>query len=152
MSTRSQPEVYESAIDLWVAVLLFIAPTVATVVGIYLFLDGLPAEAAAMFVTAAVTLLITAGLTLPCRYTLLKDSLSIRCGLICYQIALREIREVAPSASLKSGPALSLRRVAVKTEKRQYLLSPKNRDQFIERLNEVIGEHRSQTELELTHS
>ena len=60
------------------------------------------------------------------------------CGVLFYQIPLGEILRVEPSASLRSGPALSLRRVELATDRRCYILSPKDRDGFIRELNAAI--------------
>lgn len=130
--TEQRPQrVYESAIDWWVAVLLIMTPVTAAGIGGYFLWIGQPGDAATLFAAGALALLITLALTLPCRYTLLEDALSIRCGLICYQVPLDDIQTVEPTASLRSGPALSLRRVAVKTDRRTIILSPNDRDEFI---------------------
>lgn len=134
----SRATVYDSAIDLWIAVLIFLGPTFASAIGVALVINARPAEASILFLTAAATLIVTIALTMPCRYTILDDALSIRCGLICYQIELRDIRVVEPTASLRSGPALSLRRVLVATDRRKHILSPKNRERFIEQLCDAI--------------
>ncbi len=91
-----------------------------------------------MFAVAAATLIITVALTLPCRYTILDDALSVRCGLVVYQIPFDSIRSVEKSASLRSGPALSLRRVVVETDKKSHILSPKSRDEFLEKLHKIL--------------
>jgi hypothetical protein len=140
-AAHRQPQratVYDSAIDLWIAVLIFLGPVCAAAIGVALVIHARPAEASLLFLTAAVTLIVTVALTLPCRYTILDDALSIRCGLICYQLDLRDIRVVEPSASLRSGPALSLRRVLVATDRRKYILSPKDRERFIRQLSDAI--------------
>ncbi len=140
----SRPTVYESAIDTWIALMLVFAPVMAALLGGYLWWQGRPSDASAMFLTGAVTLVVTIAFTLPCRYTLLRDALSIRCGIICYQIPYDEIIRVEPSASLRSGPALSMRRVLVETNRRRHILSPKQRQEFIDDLtlatkNELVA-------------
>ena len=134
--SRHRADVFDSAIDPWIAVVLFLAPTLATGIGIYLVIAGGPADASVLFIAAAVTLLVTAAFTLPCRYTILDDALSIRCGLICYQIPLDEIQSVQATKTWRSGPALSMRRVVVTTSRRNYILSPKDRDKFMDQLNQ----------------
>lgn len=127
---RSQPIVYDSAIDSWIALLLFLGPALAAGLGVTFLVDGRAAEASTLFLTAAVTLFVTIALTLPCRYTILEDCLSVRCGIICYQVALKDIRSVEPTATLRSAPALSIRRLMVKTDRRNYVISPHDRDAF----------------------
>lgn len=133
-SSPRRPSVYESAIDLWLAVLLLLGPAIATGAGLMLLFDGRHGDASILFLIAAFILLFTVAVTLPCRYTLLDDAVSIRCGLICYQIPYADIRDVQPSRSLRSAPALSLRRVAITTDRRTVLVSPKDRDRFLEDL------------------
>lgn len=129
--------VYESAIDLWIAAMLLITPLAATAIGISLVWIDRSGDASVMFLTAALTLLLTGAFTVPCRYTLLADTLSVRCGLICYQIPYADIRRIERSASWLSGPALSLRRVLVATDRKRHYLSPKDRDRFIAELTQA---------------
>jgi membrane protein YdbS with pleckstrin-like domain len=136
--SRHLATVHESAIDGWIAAILFLPAVLATGIGIYLFLAGNPGDGSILFLVAAATLLVTAAFTLPCRYTILSDALSVRCGLLCYQIPLDEIQSIEPTATWRSGPALSLRRVLVKTARRDYILSPQDRDQFTAQLNRSI--------------
>jgi hypothetical protein len=114
-------------------------PAIAVGFSVMLIRQGRAADAITLLLLGGGLLLVTLLFTIPCRYTLLADALSIRCGVICYQIPLSEIQRVEKSASLRSGPALSLRRVLVVTEKRGYLLSPKDREAFMADINRVIG-------------
>ncbi|TWT82560.1 hypothetical protein CA13_40230 [Planctomycetes bacterium CA13] len=135
--TQKPPIRFDSAVDLWLAALLFLAPVIAAFAGIYLILDGNPGDASILFLIGAASLAITGLFTVPCRYTVLEDSVSIRCGLLCYQIPFDQIQSVEKSGSLYSAPALSIRRVAIRTEKRIYLVSPKDRNEFIETLRRI---------------
>lgn len=137
-SIAKRPTVYQSAIDGWIAIMLMITPIIAAAIGVYTWSIGQPGDAAIMFMAGAVTLLVTLAFTLPCRYTLLDDAVSIRCGLICYQIAYSEITAVEPTWTIRSGPALSMRRVQIKTNNRAVIVSPKDRDGFIESMHREI--------------
>ncbi|TWU57204.1 PH domain-containing protein [Rubripirellula reticaptiva] len=128
---KTRPAVYESAIDWWVGLLLVMAPLISGVLGVYAWWMGQPGDAAVLFVAGAFVTAITAAFTVPCRYTILDDAVSIRCGLICYQVPLSDIVSVERTASLKSGPSLSLKRVAIKTSKKTIIVSPKDQDAFI---------------------
>lgn len=114
--------------------MLVMTPISAAMIGTYLLVQGRSADAMILFLTGALAALITIAFTLPCRYTVLEDTLSLRCGLICYQVPLADIQIVEPSRTIMSGPALSMNRVLIQTAKRQYILSPKERDAFIEDL------------------
>ena len=129
---RKRPTVYPSAVDTWIGFMLVMTPITAAAIGTYLLVQGRSADAMLLFLTGALAAVITLAFTLPCRYTVLVDALSMRCGVICYQVPLADIQSVEPSRTIMSGPALSLNRVLVKTAKRQYILSPKERDAFIE--------------------
>lgn len=133
-----RPTVYESAIDRWVACLLMLSPIASIVVGIWMWTQGQSDNAFIMFIAGAVTTLVTVACCLPCRYTILDDALSIRCGVMLSQVPLNSIKKVEPSATLRNGPALSLRRVVVGTDKKDHVLSPKQRDEFINDLSAAI--------------
>ena len=137
-ATPTRPAVYRSAIDLWVPVLLLMTPVTATFFAVMLIRQGRAADAMTLFLMGAGLLIVTGMFTLPCRYTILEDTLSIRCGVLFYQIPFADIQRVERSASLRSGPALSVRRVLVETKSRKYLVSPKDRDAFIADLQGAI--------------
>lgn len=133
-----RPTVYDSAVDLWIALILLLGPSAALAISGYCLLDGRPGEARIFFFTAFATIAVTLAFTTPCRYTVDSDFLSIRCGLLHYQIPLGDIIDVEPSRTLISGPALSLRRVLVRTNKRNHVLSPSQREAFIDDLRGEI--------------
>ena len=134
-ATRFPKTVYDSAIDWWVAIMLLLSPIVASVMGVVFFAQQRPGDASIVFLAGAFTIAVTALFTLPCRYTLLDDTLNVRCGIICYSIPFDTIENIELSSSWLSGPALSLKRVRVTAKGRNYLLSPKNREAFIDELN-----------------
>ena len=131
---RRDRKVHPSAIDWWLAVLLGFPIVMSVAIGVGLFAVGRSGDAAIMFMSAAGITIVTAIFTVPCRYTLLTDTLSIRCGLICYQIPYSTIREVRLSSTWKSAPALSLRRIVIRTDRREHIISPIDRERFIEQL------------------
>ena len=50
-----------------------------------------------------------------------------------------EIVEIEPSRTIRSGPALSMRRVLVATKHQHYVLSPRDRENFIEELKSACA-------------
>ena len=138
-ANSSRPRVYESGVDLWIGIMLLLGPVLTAVLGIHFLMNQRPGDAMTMFLVGAITMLITAMFTTPCRYTLLSDALSVRCGIICYQVPFTDIKTVEKSGTWISGPALSMKRVIVSTQKRNLILSPKDRDEFIADLRECIG-------------
>ena len=110
-------KVYESEIDRWVIALLLLSPLTSAAIGVYFFIDGKADGAAILLAAAAVTLLVSIAFTLPCRYTLTEDLISIRCGIfVFYRVPYLDIESVERSATWRSGPALSLKRVEIKTK------------------------------------
>ncbi|TWU20656.1 hypothetical protein Pla52o_45350 [Novipirellula galeiformis] len=136
-SAVKTPIRYESAFDLWLLMLLMLSPVVAVVIGSYLMVNDRPGDASLLFLAGVVTLVVQGIFVVPCRYTILEDAVSVRCGILCYQIPIADIQKIETSSSLKSAPALSLRRVRIETAKREYLVSPKDRDGFIATLKQM---------------
>jgi len=129
-----RPTVYDSAIDLWIVALILLSPFLSAAIGVYLLIDGKADEAMYLFLIGFGSLVLMLVFTLPCRYTILDDALSVRCGILFYQIPLSEIESVVSSASWRNGPALSMRRVKIQTKKRTIIVSPREREEFIEDL------------------
>ncbi len=140
--SAARPIVFESGVDWWVGVIVGLTPAFALVAGVYAWLIGQADGAAILFACGVGSTLVMLGLVFPCRYTILADTLSIRSGLIVSQIPLAEIVGAEPSASLRNGPALSLKRVAIRTEKKTVILSPREREEFLAMLARRISAHR----------
>lgn len=141
--SADRPTIYPSAIDLWIAAALFSSPVFAGGLGIYLWWDGNHHGAVVLLLTALFTLLVTLILILPCRYTIEVEDLHIRCGVISYRVPLKVIDRIEPSRTLISGPALSMKRVLVGTKLKNHILSPRDRERFIEDLREAVARARS---------
>ena len=139
-SKTKSTAVYESAIDAWIIAMLLLSPIAGTALGVYCFVNQNADDAAIFFAASAFTLMISIALTLPCRYTLTDDAVSIRCGLLVfYRVPYRDIESINPTATWRSGPSLSLKRVEIKTSKKSVIVSPKDRDQFINDLQSRIN-------------
>ena len=137
-SKSPRRSVYVSAVDWWVAVLLMLSPVICVGMTGILLQEGRTQDALYCLLTGAGTLLVTGLFTVPCRYTILTDMLAIRCGILFMRVPLHQIRVIEPSRSWLSGPALSLRRVKISTASRFYLVSPADRDRFIEELSQAV--------------
>lgn len=137
---KSSPRksVYVSAVDWWIVILLMLGPVICVGMTGVLLQQGRPADALYCLLAGAGTLLVTGLFTVPCRYTILQDSLTIRCGILFMRVPLGQIKAVEPSGSWLSGPALSIRRVKISTASRFYLVSPAERERFIEELTEAV--------------
>lgn len=123
--------VFVSAVDWWVAALLLFPVFAAAALGILLMIDQRPDDATWMFLAAACITVGTGLLTQPCRYTMLDQSLSMRCGLLVRRVDYADIREVKRTSTWRNGLALSLNRVLIATDRGDHIVSPKNREQFM---------------------
>ncbi|MCO8121863.1 PH domain-containing protein [Stieleria sp. TO1_6] len=139
---HSNVHVYPSAVDWWVALLLMAGPLICAVLTGVLLQQGRPQDAWYCLLAGASTLVVTGLFTVPCRYTILPDSLTIRCGILFTRVPLNQIKSIEPSSSWISGPALSLRRVKISTASRFYLVSPIQRERFIAELETAVRTNR----------
>jgi hypothetical protein len=85
----------------------------------------------------ALTLLLPLWLLLDTNYTVTAEQLLVRSGPLRWRIALGDVREVSPSRSWVSSPALSLDRLRIGYGKgRNILISPREKQRFIDALRE----------------
>lgn len=84
--------------------------------------------------TFAFVVLILLLFCYPCRYTFKSDHLFVQSGALRLRVDYADITSVTPSRSLWSAPALSLERVRIDHRGRHMLVSPMQRERFIEEL------------------
>jgi membrane protein YdbS with pleckstrin-like domain len=135
--------VYQSAFDTWLIFVIYASPVLLLVMGGYFVFINRPNDALTCFVLAIALTLMNLVLTRPCRYTLTADSLNVRCGLMSKTIPLQRIQGAELTLSLLSGPALSIKRVRIQLDKGRLLISPVDRQQFIDDLMKSVGEAKS---------
>lgn len=136
---QPRKSVFASAVDWWLAILLMAGPVILAVMTAMMLQQGRQRDALYCLAASALTLAVTAMFTIPCRYTILTDSLSIRCGILFFRVPFDQIKSVDQSGSWLSGPALSLKRVKIKTASRFYLISPADRERFMKELEDAIA-------------
>ena len=119
--------------------MLLLTPVVAAAIGIYLITQNRPSDAGYLFLTSVGSLAVTGLFIHPCRYTLLKDTMGIRCGILAYQVPYDEIESIEKSGTWVSGPALSMKRVLIRTKHRNFVVSPKFRDEFMDDLSQAAN-------------
>jgi membrane protein YdbS with pleckstrin-like domain len=138
-STTAAIPRYPTAIDAWIVAATLAAIGVALAEAIVVF----PASPPAAFLSMTVVLLVAGfvgAFSYPCEYLLETDHLLIRAGFARWRIPYARISAVEPSRSLWAGPALSLRRVKIDYGRRFVLVSPRDREGFIEALRaRVVG-------------
>ena len=83
------------------------------------------------------TLGLPVWLLLDTSYTVTADELQVRSGPFRWQIKLSEVKQISPSRSWLSSPALSLDRVRVQFgAARSVLVSPREKQQFVDCLRQ----------------
>ena len=134
---------FPSRVDSWlVAIGPLAALTAATAVAglagpFVLNSGGTPPMLALLAVIVALTLLLPLWLVLDTNYTLTADDLLIRSGPFRWRIVLGDVREVSPSRSWISSPALSLDRLSIRYgADRSILVSPREKLRFIDALRQ----------------
>lgn len=131
-STAAVPR-YPTAIDAWIVVVTLAAVGAALAEAVVVF----PTSPSAAFLSMTIVVLVAGfvgSLSYPCEYLLEADHLLIRAGFARWRIPYARITAVAPSRSPWAGPALSLRRVKIDYGRRFVLVSPRDREGFIEAL------------------
>ncbi len=134
---------FPSRVDSWLVAIGplagLTAVTVVAGVGVPFFLNtgAKPLGLAVLTITLAFTFVLPMWLVLDTNYTLTADELRIRNGPFRWRIALSEVREVSPSRSWMSSPALSLDRLCIRHGSgRSILVSPREKQRFIDALRE----------------
>lgn len=129
--------VYRSAVDWWIGLLVLGSPLVLIILGLFLlpssFAGGITTIGSGLF------LVLIVALFLPCDYTFKDDHLLVRCGVIRRKVPYVGITKIEPSSNPLSSPALSLRRIRIDYNGKFILISPINRDTFMEQLRSRQG-------------
>jgi membrane protein YdbS with pleckstrin-like domain len=133
---------YPSRVDIWL-VAVTIAPLVLLLGFTIATYSQAPAAALVNLGVIGMLVLIGALFAYPCDYTLAESELVIRSGVIRQRIAYRDITGIEKSGSLWAGPALSLRRVKISYAGRFQLISPREREEFIDDLSSRLAAARS---------
>lgn len=129
---------FRSKVDAWL-IAVIAAAVVFTAAQGFLMREASPEGSVASFSVAALVVAVFMALAVPCRYTLERDHLYIRSGLIRQRIAYKDITGVEPSRNPLSAPALSLQRVKVSYKGWFQLISPLDRERFIQLLEERVS-------------
>lgn len=131
---------YPSKIDLWVAALL---ACITVTIG----WTAWQSSNAVGFTILAAWIGCLAVTAVPCYYVLEDDHLFIRAGVWKWRIPYADIQTVTPSQSVLAGPSLSFQRVEIISgEAGSVLVSPVNRDEFINELKQRLPAHKQTSE------
>ncbi|KQO25636.1 hypothetical protein ASF11_18960 [Acidovorax sp. Leaf76] len=136
---------FTSGVDSWLLAIgplagLFAITSVAVTVVPLAFNAGVLHDKTMLSLIAvvfALTLVLPLWLLLDTSYTLTAEELLVRSGPLRWRIALGDVREVLPSRSWASSPALSLDRLRIRYgQGRSILISPREKQRFIDGLRE----------------
>ncbi|MCG8526909.1 MAG: PH domain-containing protein [Opitutales bacterium] len=139
---KMKSSVYPSKVDIWLAAILILAPLVAVGIGVYVIIIGEKEGWIGIF-TGAFIAVVMGALSIPCRYTIKEKEIKIKCGIYEDRIPIEKIIKIFPTMNPLSAPALSLKRIQIETVHSSYLISPKDRESFIEELNKRLPTRQS---------
>lgn len=131
-------KVYRSKVDRWLLGILIAAMIAAT-------LGAVSAVAAVGWEAWWAIFLLMLGVGLPAwiltttYYTLDDVELIVRSGPFKWRIPVAEIRTISKTSNPLSSPALSLDRLRIEYGKRSIMISPEDRDAFIEDIESRIS-------------
>lgn len=133
-------QVYTSKIDTWL-LLVLLGAVVACIIA---FVFSLRTGNVPAIVATLPALLIGAALPtwilLSTSYTLSHGTLLVKSGPFKWQVPLAEVTKVTPTSNPLSSPALSMDRLRIDYGHRQsIMISPKNKEQFIQDLEARRG-------------
>jgi hypothetical protein len=128
---------FKSAVDWWYYLVILAAAAVVLLAVVPPVRSG---DLSMVF--GAATIILSLGipiwLLLSTSYRVEAKTLLIRSGPFSWTIALDEVQSIKPSRSVLSSPALSLNRLEIRYGRgRRILVSPADRDAFIEAVNQA---------------
>ena len=121
--------------DLWLAVVVALAAAAPIAAGVWLAIQGETRGVIFLLCWGVVITLLITALSVPLRYTCRADHFHIQSGWLDWRVPYASVRRVALSANPLSAPAWSLRRVKLETADGLILVSPSDRESFIEELS-----------------
>lgn len=118
---------FTSKVDWWIAASVLLAP-VAVIFSAVLTREPI------VWVIGIAVLASLAALCWPCDYTLADEALIVRSGLIKWKVPYKQIERVEPTRNPLSAPAWSLDRIAISYGGKLMLISPLQKDEFMNEL------------------
>jgi hypothetical protein len=143
---------YPSKVDWWVVPLLCLPPIGSVAATVALAMDGKVGKMLIGVASMALLAAIYFGLVFPMHYGISDTHLVVRFGMVRQRIPLTDITEVYPTHNPLSSPALSLDRLHVRVGQsffKSVMISPDDRDQFLDELASGTGLTRDDDQLVL---
>ncbi len=129
---------FPSRVDAWLVALLAGVPLFLIGLGVLALSKSTSAGLVQVGVGLAVGVAI-AACSIPCRYTLGAAHLQIQSGVLNEEIDLTKIHGVELVRSFQSAPAWSTWRVKLILDDGYRLISPRDRDAFVQTLQAQLG-------------
>jgi hypothetical protein len=123
---------FRSRVDAWLVALVGGAAALPIAAAIWLGLHGQVRGVLLLACWGTTMVAVGAALSWPLRYTLRPDRLHIQSGWLEWDVPYASLRAVAPSRNPLAAPAWSLRRVRLDFADGFILVSPDDRETFIE--------------------
>ncbi|MBX3183705.1 MAG: PH domain-containing protein [Polyangiaceae bacterium] len=134
-----QIEWYRSKVDGWMVGVLWLMPLITIGVLLIFVVTGNYAELPWAVGSCLFVVALYGGLVLSMRYGISSDQLIVRFGLVRVRVPVASISTVEPTSNPISSPALSLDRVSVQYDSKELIISPDEREQFLQTLAERAG-------------
>lgn len=122
--------VYYSKRDWWIGLLLLGVPVLSWLI------VGLQAPLL-VHIIYGILFLFLSWIYFGTRYKVEENYLKIYCGPMCKTVDIHKLKAIRKTRNPLSAPACSLDRIEIRGKKIYTLLSPENREEFIEKLLEV---------------
>ena len=131
---------FESKRDLWLVLLLRIMPLAVLVVvadAWYLQHHDMRGPIAGAFILILFELLFFESLLRSTYYLIDAGTLVIRSSIFTWRVPIAEIRSITTTRSALTSPALSLDRLRIEYGRKVILVSPEDRQRFIDSLRAI---------------
>ncbi len=125
---------FRSRVDAWLVLLVGGAAALPIGAAIWLGLHGYTRGVLLLACWGTTMVAVGAALSWPLRYTLRADRLHIQSGWLDWDVPYAALRAVAPSRNPLAAPAWSLQRVRLDFADGFILVSPDDRELFIEEI------------------
>ena len=127
---------FDSKRDAWLVLLIRATPLIVLAI-IVLATREVRGAAIAAVIIIVLELTVFESFLRSTYYTIDGDTLMIHSSLLRWRVPIREIRAITPTRSPLSSPALSLDRLRIDYGDKSIIVSPAERNRFIEALRAI---------------
>lgn len=127
---------FESKGDTWLKTIIWISQIIQIAILIFLFIDE-PENEIAVVITVLIlfiSILFVFWIYFGTFYEVDREYLYVISGPITWRIKLTEINEIKETNDIISSPALSSDRLKIKFGRKSIMISPENKEAFVEAL------------------